>query len=390
MIALVVFGISVAATAFVYLGYPVGLAILVALRPRPRRRSQLTLPVTVIVPAHNEEAVIERKVANVLAGSYPRELVELIVASDGSSDRTVELARRAGATAVLDLPRQGKLAALTAAAARASGDVLVFTDADCFFEPRTLSELIANFADPAVGGVTGNEIRPSARERGVARGEGLYWRYEQWLKRLEDRAGSTISACGSLYALRRPLFRAPTVAAGNDDVLISTEVVRAGRRLAFDEHATVLVDSARTGGDEFRRKVRVINGGLRTWLALSEMLDPRKYGLYAIQVLVRKVLRRLLPFFLLAMFLSTAWLARSGTWWRVLLAFELAVALLSLLGWAMRGRPLGRNKILAIPYYFALTNVAAGVAVLSIFTGKRFETWSPDERGEIGVTVETG
>src|SRR4029450_3346213 len=209
-----------------------------------------------LVPAHEEEAVIERKVANLLGGSYPRDLVEVIVASDGSSDRRFPLARRAGAT-FLDLPRSGKVAALAAAAAEAQGEILVFTDADCFLEPNSLAELIANFAGPQVGGATANEVRRRADDfGGVSRGEGLYWRYEQWLKRLEDRVGNTVSACGSLYAVRRSLFRAPTATAGNDDVLISTEVVRRGRRLVFDEHAIVVVGSTRRSGDEFRRKVR--------------------------------------------------------------------------------------------------------------------------------------
>ena len=226
----------------------------------------------------------------------------MIVASDGSSDRTVELARHAGAI-VLDLPRSGKVAALAAAAADARGEILVFTDADCLLERHSLDELIANFADPEVGGATANEVRRSTADLGgVSRGEGLYWRYEQWIKRLEDRVASTVSACGSLYAVRRSLFKAPTVTAGNDDVLISTEVVRRGSRLVFDEHAIVSVGSTKHGGDEFRRKVRIVNGGLRTWLSLGELLNFRRHGLYALQVWTRKILRRLLPFALLALF----------------------------------------------------------------------------------------
>ena len=373
-----------------YAGYPLLLALLARFRPRPRRRAPLLTPATVIVPAHDEEAVIERKVGNVLGGTYPRDLVEVIVASDGSSDRTVELARRAGAT-VLDLPRSGKVAALAAAAAEARGDILVFTDADCFLEADSLAELVANFADPEVGGATANEVRRSASDfGGVSRGEGLYWRYEQWLKRLEDRVGSTVSACGSLYAVRRSLFRAPTATAGNDDVLISTEVVRRGSRLVFDEHALVIVGSTRHGGDEFRRKVRIINGGLRTWLSLGELLDPRRHGLYALEVWSRKVLRRLLPFALLALFISGAWLTASDPWWWILFAPQVLVALLATAGWGLRRHPAGRFRALWIPYYFALTNVAAGVAVLSLATGLRFERWKPSGRDEVGVKTPSG
>ena len=373
-----------------YLGYPLLLVVLAHLRPRPHRRAPQLKPITVIVPAHDEEAVIERKVRNVLDGSYPRNLVEVIVASDGSTDRTVELARGAGAT-VLDLPRSGKVGALTAAAAEARGEILVFTDADCMLEPHSLGELVANFADPEVGGATANEVRRGAAEfGGVSRGEGLYWRYEQWIKRLEDRVGSTVSACGSLYAVRRSLFRAPTATAGNDDVLISTEVVRRGSRLVFDERALVIVGSTKRGGDEFRRKIRIVNGGLRTWLSLGELLDPRRHGLYALQVWSRKILRRLLPFTLLALFVSSAWLAASEPWWWIVFAPQVLVALLASAGWCLRRRPAGRRRALWIPYYFALANVAAGVAVLSLAAGLRFERWKPSGRDEIGVKTPAG
>jgi cellulose synthase/poly-beta-1,6-N-acetylglucosamine synthase-like glycosyltransferase len=374
----------------VYAGYPLLLVVLAHLRPRPRRRAPLLKPITVIVPAHDEESVIEQKVRNVLGGSYPRRLVEVIVASDGSSDRTVELARRAGAT-VLDLPRSGKVASLAAAAADAGGEILVFTDADCFLEPHSLAELIANFADPDVGGATANEVRHGTDEfGGVSRGEGLYWRYEQWIKGLEDRVGSTVSACGSLYAVRRSLFRSPSATGGNDDVLISTEVVRRGSRLVFDKHAFVVVGSTKRGGDEFRRKVRIVNGGLRTWLSLGELLDPRRHGLYALQVWSRKILRRLLPFALLALFVSSAWLAASEPWWWIVFAPQVLVALLAAAGLCLRRRPAGRRRALYIPYYFALANAAAGVAVLSLAAGLRFERWKPSGRDETGVKTPAG
>jgi cellulose synthase/poly-beta-1,6-N-acetylglucosamine synthase-like glycosyltransferase len=385
-----IFAASAALIAWVYVGYAILLVALGHLRPRPRLRAPLLKPITVIVPAHNEEAVIERKVLNVLTGSYPRHLIEVIVASDGSSDRTVELARRAGAT-VLDLPRSGKVAALSAAVTHADGEILVFTDADCLLEPRSLAELVANFADPSVGGATANEVRRGIDDLGaVSRGEGFYWRYEQWIKRHEDRVGSTVSACGSLYAVRRSLFSAPTAAAGNDDVLISAEVVRSGHRLVFDEHALVVVKSTKRGADEFRRKVRIINGGLRTWLSLGELLDPRRYGLYALQVWSRKILRRLLPFALLVLFVSSAWLAVSEPWWWIVFAPQLLFALLASSGWCLRQRRAGRHRALWIPYYFALANTAAGVAVLSLAAGVRFDRWKPSGRDEIDLKTPAG
>src|SRR5262249_7601396 len=276
-------------------------------------------------------------------------------ASDGSTDRTVDAARRAGAQQVLDLPRVGKITALNAGVEAASGEILVFTDADSLFRPDTLEELMANFADPTVGGVSTNEVSGiEADASGVARGEGLYWRYEQWIKRLEDKVGSTVSASGRLYAVRRSLFRPATVTAGTDDFGISTQVRKAGGRLAFDEATVVLVDSPVDATSELRRKVRVMNRGLRAAFSLGELLLPWRGGLYSVQVLSHKVLRRLVPVFLFMALVASAWLAAlSAVWWLVL-GPQLVFYGLALAGWAGRRRVWGRARPLWVPYYFCL------------------------------------
>jgi cellulose synthase/poly-beta-1,6-N-acetylglucosamine synthase-like glycosyltransferase len=377
MAVLVVIG-STALVAWIYAGYPLALALLGALRPRPRRRAPLIAPLSVIVAAHDEVEVIADKVANVLASDYPPELLELIVASDGSEDGTVEAARRAGATLVLDLPRVGKLSSLNRAEQAASGDILVFTDADSMFEPGTLRRLVSNFADEQVGAAAANVVR-FVEEDGqpVARGEGLYWRYERLLKRLEDRIGSVVSASGHLYAVRRSLFTPSAQTAGTDDFLISSAVVRQGRRLAFDEQAVVLVATPEEGGTELRRKVRVMNRGLRSALALGDGLLPTRTGLYALEVVFHKLLRRCVGFFLLALLgSSVALTAGDPTWWLVL-GPQLVFYALAAAGWLLARTRWGRLKPLWVPYFFCLANGAAALAVLSLLAGVRFELWEP-------------
>jgi cellulose synthase/poly-beta-1,6-N-acetylglucosamine synthase-like glycosyltransferase len=369
---------SAALVAWVYVGYPLALGLLGRLRPRPRRRARLELPLSVIVAAHDEVDVIADKVANVLASDYPRSLIELIVASDGSRDATVHVARNAGATRVLDLPRVGKLAALNRAAEQASGELLVFTDADSLFEERTLAELVSNFADERVGGVAANVVRVVHEDgRPVARGEGLYWRYERLIKRLEDRVGSVVSASGHLYAVRRSFFAPSSLTAGTDDFVISSHVVAAGGRLAFDERAIVLVATPEEGGTELRRKVRVMNRGLRAALALGDALLPTRTGLYALEVVFHKLLRRLVAFPLMALLLASAVLAaRDPAWW-VLLGPQLAFYALAAAGGLASSTRWGRAKPLWIPYFFCLGNLAAALAVLSLLAGVRFERWEP-------------
>ena len=181
--------------------------------------------------------MIADKVADVLGSDYPATLVELIVASDGSDDATVGRAPGGRRDAACSTCRAWASSPRSTRPARASsGEMLVFTDADSLFEPGTLRELVSNFADETVGGVAANVVRCVAEDgRPVARGEGAYWRYERLLKRLEDRVGSVVSASGHLYAVRRSAFIPSTQTAGTDDFLISSQVVKAGGRLAFDE-----------------------------------------------------------------------------------------------------------------------------------------------------------
>ncbi len=383
MTAVTVFALSTAVVTWVYAGYPLALVGLARVRPRPRRRAPLELPLSIIVAAHDEVGVIADKIANVWASDYPAPLIELIVASDGSRDGTVEAARRAGATRVLDLPRVGKLSSLNRAAQVSSAKILVFTDADSLFEPATLRELVSNLADDRVGGVAANVVRYVEEDgRPVARGEGLYWRYERLLKRLEDRVGSVVSASGHLYAVRRMLFTPPTLTTGTDDFVISSQVVTAGWRLAFDERAVVLVATPEEGGTELRRKIRVVNRGLRAALALGGALLPTRTGLYGVEVVFHKVLRRFVAFFLVAILASSAMLAaRDPVWW-LALAPQLAFYSLATAGGLLAHTPWGRLKPLWIPYYFCLANTAAALAVLSLLAGVRFERWEPAaERG---------
>jgi cellulose synthase/poly-beta-1,6-N-acetylglucosamine synthase-like glycosyltransferase len=390
LLPLVLLLISGAVVVWVYAGYPLLLLVLARSRPRPRERKPTHQAVTVIVAAHNEGGVIGAKVANVLSTRYPRPLIEIVVASDGSTDGTLEAAHRAGAQQVLDLPRVGKITALNAGVEAAGGEVLVFTDADSLLRPDTLDELMANFADPAVGGVSANEVsRIDADASGVARGEGLYWRYEQWIKRLEDKVGSAVSASGRLYAVRRSLFRPSTVTAGTDDFVISTQVLKAGRRLSFDERTIVLVDSPVEGTSELRRKVRVMNRGLRAAFSLGELLLPWRGGFYSVQVLSHKVLRRLVPFFLVTALSASIWLTASSAVWWLVLGPQLTFYGLAVAGWAGRTRAWGRARPLWIPYFFCLVNAAAAIAVLSLLGGLRFERWEPAREARTPVGAQT-
>jgi cellulose synthase/poly-beta-1,6-N-acetylglucosamine synthase-like glycosyltransferase len=373
-----VFVVSVSVVGWVYAGYPLLLGVLGRVRPRPHRRAPIHPSLSVVVAAYDEEAMIARKVADVRASDYPRERIEIIVASDGSVDRTVAEARAAGAEQVLDLPRMGKMRALVAAVEHAHGDVLVFSDADSRFERGTLGQLVSNFADESVGAVAANEVHVEERDGTlVGRGEGLYWRYENWVRRAEDRVGNVVSAGGRLFAMRRELFRAPN-AAHTDDFAISTQVIPLGRRLVFDRDARVLVQLPTQGRAEMRRKVRVMNRGLRAACALFSLRLLRERPAYALQLFSHKILRRFVAYFLLAALVaSTCGAAHDPRWWIVLApqcAFY-AAALGGAIGARAGRRP---SRVLAVAYYFCLANLAAAIAVASVVVGVRYERWQPE------------
>jgi cellulose synthase/poly-beta-1,6-N-acetylglucosamine synthase-like glycosyltransferase len=186
-----------------------------------------------------------------------------------------------------------------------------------------------------------------------------------------------VSASGQLYAVRRSFFTHLTQTAATDDFLISSQVVRQGGRLAYDERAVVLVATPEEGGTELRRKVRVMNRGLRSALALGDALLPTRTGLYALEVVFHKILRRFVAFFLVALLASTAVLAaRSAVWW-IALGPQLAFYGLAAAGGLLSHTSWGRRKPLWIPYYFCLANGAAALAVLSLLGGVRFTTWEP-------------
>ncbi len=376
--AFAIFAISLGVCLYIYFGYPALLWLLSRARPRPVRRGEVLPSVTLVVAVHDEEAVIAEKIANSLAVDYPEDRFEVIFASDGSTDRTHAIVRAApsGRIRLLDLARGGKARALNAGVAAATGDVVVFTDANNFLEPDAIRKIVRSFADPEVGGVCGNKkLRTGRGADATEKGENLYLRYDKWQKTLESRIGSLFAADGTLYAVRRALYVPIEDPAQADDIAISTRVVLQGYRLVWDGEAIAWEDAPAAGAAELRRKVRVTNHSVRALLHLGRALWTR--GFYSVELLSHKLVRHLIPFFLIPLFLSNAVLAARGRAFAVLLAGQVAFYLLALAGAVLREAPAGRSKALSVPYYFCLVNAAALLGVLALVRGRRHATWSP-------------
>lgn len=381
---LVVFTVSLLACAYPYLGYPAILRLRSWLRGRPVRKGSLQPAVTVIIPVHNEAKLIGDKVRNTLALRYPRDRLEVLVVSDGSSDETERIVRSFWTDRVrlISLPHSGKARALNVGASEATGEILAFTDADIELEPDSLARLVENFADPEVGGACGNKrYRPAVKGDATGTGEGLYWTFDKWQKRLESTSGSVFAADGALHAVRRDLYTSIRDASHADDIAISARVVLQGWRLIFEPCAVTWEDSPADARDEFRRKVRIANQSFRALLGLGRGLWS--HGFYSVQLVSHKLLRYLVPFFLVPLFLSSLVLAAGGPFFQLVFGAQALVYGLAVAGFLLRRRRLGRWKPFAMPFFFGLVNAAALLGVLSVLKGRRQQTWATRSRVEV-------
>ena len=355
-----VFWVAAGLLVYTHVGYPLVLAALVALRgKRPAGAGEeeaidLDAPrVSLVIAAHDEDAVIEASVRTALALRYPRERLELIVASDGSTDRTVQVAHAAGADLVLDLPREGKVAALNAAVERSSGDLLAFADANSRWEPDALLRLVARFADPRVGYVCG-QVR--FESTGGDNQEGLYWRYEMAIRELESQLAGITAGNGAINAVRRDayLFLEPR---RGQDVSLPFKLTKRGWLAVYEPGARASEKMATTIDDEFGRKRRMMAGAWGTMLT-GGMLSPRGYGpLYAFEIVSHRLLRYASPLLhLVALGANLALLGDGGVY-----ALTLAIQLALLAAAALAGvLPLAPLRIAR--YYVAVTaSSAAGL-----------------------------
>jgi glycosyltransferase involved in cell wall biosynthesis len=372
---------SVGTLAYAYAGFPLLTALRARLSPKPVSAAPITPSVSVIIVAHNEAAVITKKIDNALALDYPAERLEIIVASDGSDDGTAELAASHPSPLVraLALPRGGKNRTLNAAVAAASGEVLLFTDADSMLAPDALRLLVAPLADPEVGGVAGDYRY--AGESSDGQGERTYWDLDRLLKRWQSASGSVTSATGQIYVIRRSLFE-PVPLGVTDDFYTSLRVPLAGKRLLFEPRAAAYGPVAANAGAEFQRKVRVMTRGLTgVWLS-RRGLNPLTYGFYAVQLLSHKVVRRLMVLPLIGLLLSAPLLWRRGWLYRLAALAQIGLHGAALLGYLLRNTRAGRLKPLSLPLFFDLVNIAALMAAANVARGKRYDLWLTQRAGE--------
>lgn len=373
-----IFWLSVAAAAYTYTGYPLLLLIMSRLRPREVRRADFMPAVSVIITAYNEERDLAAKLENTLALDYPRELLEIIVASDCSTDRTDKIAR-SFAERGIRLERQpqrlGKTAAQNMAVTEARGEIILFSDATSHYEPDVLRVMMPSFADPTVGCVAGRLIYVDPAESRVGRGARSYWGYETFLKHHESRVCSLIGASGCLYAVRRSAY-VPLYNEACSDFIIATKMVEQNLRAVYEPAAVCTEETNRQSDKELKMRVRVIAQTFTDLWRHRAMMNPIRSGFYAVQLVSHKVMRYAVPFFLIAILAASAILAQYSMPYSIVFVAQLGCYLSALGAWMLE-RAGVHSRMLALPQYFVLSNLAALIAFYQFLRGERYAQWEP-------------
>lgn len=376
--SMVVFWTAALTLLYVLAGYSLVLLVLRGV-VQPRKRGEITPTVTLIIPAHNEEAVIRQKLENSLAIDYPREKLEILVASDGSSDQTVPISRgfEAHGVRLLDFQnRRGKASIVNDAVAEATGDVLCLCDANVMFQPDAIRRLVGWLAEPKIGAATGT-VRLASEESNFGHGESFYYRLERAIQSAESDVGSLMGVDGGMYVLRKNLFQPIPADSLLDDFTISMRVVKQGQCIVYDPDAMANESGTPHAMQEFRRRTRMAAGVVQV-LRRGDFPFPRQ-PVYFWQFISHKFLRWMGPILLAALFITSILLYREGFIYQLALGLQLLVYAMAILG-ALIVR-LRDRRLIAIPFYFVLGHVALAVGLVRGMFKLQKVTWTQAERG---------
>jgi cellulose synthase/poly-beta-1,6-N-acetylglucosamine synthase-like glycosyltransferase len=375
----IIFLSSVFLVFFAYFGYPLSLMLVrnfVSFKPK----SEPIFPsITLIITAYNEEKRMRKKLENTIKLDYPRDKLQVIVASDGSTDRTNDIVRDFSDRKIelLDVKdRKGKENAQKEAVMAARGEIIVFSDVATILDPAGVREIVSNFADPAIGCVSSEDRM--IEEKGGGGGEGFYVRYEMWLRELECSVNSVVGLSGSFFAARKEVCEdfSPKMQSDFRTLLSS---MRKGMRGISDPRAVGYYQDIKDKSREFDRKVRTVVRGLTVFFHNLEFLNVFEFGLFSYQYVCHKLLRWLVPFFLLVAFITNGIIAGSSKWFFGCFVAQIVFYAAALLGIAGKDG-LSSLVVAKVPGFFVLVNASILVAWLKYLRGERLTMWKPSER----------
>lgn len=377
-----VFWISLTTILYVYFGYPLLIALIARFRSKKVQKADIFPTISLIITVYNGEDIIRTKIENVLSIEYPQEKLQVMVASDCSTDDTDEIVaeyRDRNVELVRLTRRGGKTAAQNMAISRTSGGIIVFTDSYALVNKKSLKKIMRNFNDPSVGCVTSEDRNSSSSAAG---GEGLYVKFGTLLRRLESQVDSLVGASGSFYAVRRSI--ATKLSPGLcRDFASSLLAKKNGLRTINEPEAWNYVETVDSVAQEFHRKVRTVVRGLDVLFSMKELLNPFKYGFYSLQLLSCKLLKWLVPFFGIAVIVASVVLWRLLLC-RILITLSLVLCLIAIIEIAVEHRGI-RRRWLAIPAYLVTGVFAVLLGWLVYLSGSSEVYWEPTKRSPVKV-----
>jgi biofilm PGA synthesis N-glycosyltransferase PgaC len=388
------FWICLLIVCYTYVGYGLFLYVLVRLRrlfkgerEAPSVPAEELPSLTLIVAAWNEQEVMEQKIANTLSLEYPRDRLQLLFVTDGSTDATPEIVARYPQIRLLHSPeRRGKIHAMHRAMQTVDADIVVFTDANTTLNQEALLRIARHYADPRTGAVAGEKRVHVDQVSDATAGEGFYWKYESTLKKWDSELYSVVGAAGELFSIRRELYQAVPADTILDDFMISLRVAEKGYRIVYEPEAYAMEYASASVQEELKRKIRIAAGGIQSVLRLKALLNPFRHPLLSFQYISHRVLRwTLTPFCMIAVFLLNISLvvAEGGeNLYGILLAGQVFFYLAAFLGWALERRKL-KVKLLFIPYYFCVMNYAVLAGIFRFFSGRQSALWEKAKRKEV-------
>lgn len=375
----IVFFASVALIVYAYAGYPLALSLLFLFRARHVEKADVNPPVTFIITAYNEEKRIVEKLENTLTLIYPRGQLEILVASDCSSDGTDEIVnfyKDRGVQLVRASVRKGKEAAQKLAVEMAKGEILVFSDVATILTEQAVSNIVKSFHDPTVGCVS--SVDRFLDQDGRVSGEGAYVRYEMFLRSLETRVNSLVGLSGSFFAARSLVCKQ----AWSDDLQSDFNTVlnsmRMGLRGVADPESVGYYKNIADERREYDRKVRTVLRGISVFMRSLALVNPLRHAMFAWQLLSHKLCRWLVPFGMMTAFASNAFLALSSQWYAILFLIQILFYSVALGG--IVWKPLLRLPIIKLSSFFLLVNASIFQAWVRYCSGERLVAWEPSKR----------
>jgi poly-beta-1,6-N-acetyl-D-glucosamine synthase len=385
----VLFWIGLFILFYAYLGYGFVLYTVVKFKRIFRKKINKTgeafePEVSFIVPCYNEAEIIEKKVKNCLSLNYPAEKLKIIFITDGSTDGTPDIIKNKYpyAQVLHETIRGGKSCAENRSMKFVESPIVIFSDANTVLPPNAIREMVKHYADPKVGAVSGEKrILEKNKDNASGVGEGIYWKYESFLKKMDSELLTIVGAAGELFSLRRELFVDLEEDTILDDFMLSLRIAEKGYRVIYEPKAYAMESASESVKEELKRKIRICAGGWQAMIRLKSLLNPVKNPTLTFQYISHRVLRwSIAPLFLFLLFPMNIMLFGNGLFYQLALYGQTLFYMLAMMGWYFENQRI-RVKPLFIPYYFFIMNYAVFVGFFRYMKGAQSAAWERVKRG---------